>query len=304
MKHVFTYLFLVFTTPVFTQEIVKVVTLSEFIVMSEPDLNHEDFIMRVVTDSSFYQSYLNMRFYPHDFSSELVVFNKGEKVQGELNREATLRRYDRMAWVTISEEHHNGKLFNRKGEHRYLTAEMFDDVFFPKEKFYPTTEIQNMEQEVVTGSRIDRYKSQLKKMLFNPGQEIAHIPLIGKKVEIFGDDMIQYYDFHIYHLEYEGREVYAFDIAEKEGNKPNDTVIKSMLSYFDKETMNVVMREYVLKNNVLVFDFDIKIQVFNQIINGITVPKKMVYDGNWNMIFKKPETIRFQLDFMNYGIGQ
>lgn len=302
MKFVFTIPFILCSLFTFSQEVVKVVTLSEFIVESEPDLNHEDFITRVITDSSFYQAYINMRFYPHDFKSELVVFNKGEEVQGELYREATLHRFDRMAWVTIDEERTNGKLFNRKGEHKYLTAEMFDEVFFPKEKFYPTTEIHNMEQEVVTGSRIDKYKSQLKKMLFNPGQEIAHIPLIGNKVEIFSDEMIQYYDFHIYQIEYEGREVYAFDISEKEGNKSNDTVIKSMISYFDKETMNVVMREYVLQNDVLVFDFDIKIQVFNQIINGIPVPKKMVYDGNWNMIFKKPETIRFQLDFMNYGI--
>ncbi len=284
------------------QEVVKVVTLSEFLVKSEPDLNHEDFITRVVTDSSFYQSYINMRFYPHDFNSTLTVFNKGEDVQGELYREATLHRFDRMAWVKINEERTNGKLFNRKGEHKYLTAEMFDDVFFPKEKFYPTTEIHNMEQEVVTGSRIDRYKSQLKKMLFNPGQEIAHIPLIGKKVEIFSDEMIQYYNFHIYHLEYEGRDCYVFDITEKEGNKSNDTVIKSMISYFDKETMNVVMREYVLQNDVMVFDFNIKIQVFNQIISGIPVPKKIVYDGNWNILFKKPETIQFQIDLMNYGI--
>lgn len=302
MKQLLTAFIFFIGISVTAQEVVKVVTLSEFIVRSEPDLNHEDFITQIVTDSSFYQAYINMRFYPHDYNSELTVFNKGEKVQGELYREATLHRYDRMAWVSINKERTNGKLYNRKGEHKYLTAEMFDEVFFPRERFYPSTEISSMEQEVVDGSRMEKYKSQLKKMLFNPGQEIAHVPFIGDKVALFSDEMIQYYDFHIYHLEYEGRECYGFNISEKAGNKSNDTVIKSMVSYFDKETMNVVMREYVLQNDVFVFNFDIKIQVFNQIIGGIPVPKKMVYDGNWNVLFKKPETIRFQIDFMNYGI--
>lgn len=284
------------------QEVVKVVTLSEFIVRSEPELNREDFIMRVVNDSSFYQAYKNMRFYPHQYTSKLTVFDKGSEEKGKLYREATLHRYDRMAWVSIEKEQTNGKLYKRNGEHRYLTAEMFDDVFFPKGKFYPSTEITNMEQELEESSRIEKYKSQLKKMLFNPGQEIASVPFIGDKVAIFSDEMIQYYNFHIYQTDYNGRPCYVFDISEKEGNSSNATVIKSMISYFDQESMNVVMREYTLQNNILLFNFDIKIQVFNQIINGIPVPKKMVYDGEWSVLFKKAEIIQFTVDFNDYGI--
>lgn len=294
-------LLIAFTAP--AQEVVKVVTLSEFIVRSEPDLNHEDFIRQVVTDSSFYQAYINMRFYPHRFKSELTVFNKGEKEQGKLYREATLHRYDRMAWVTIDEETTNGKLYKRNGEHKYLTAEMFDEVFFPRGRFYPSTEITSMEQEVSDESRLERYKSQLKKMLFNPGQEIAHVPFIGDKVAIFSDEMIEYYNFHIHHQMYEDRECYVFTVSEKPDNKSNDTVIKSMITYFDKESMKVVMREYELQNDVFLFDFDIKIQVFNQIISGIPVPKKLVYDGAWNVLFKSPEIIQFEIDLMDYGIN-
>lgn len=284
------------------QEVVKVVTLSEFIVRSEPDLNREDFIMRVVNDSSFYQAYKNMRFYPHQYNSNLTVFDKGSEEKGRLYREATLHRYDQMAWISIEKEETNGKLYKRNGEHKYLTAEMFDDVFFPKGKFYPTVDIGNMEQELDESSRIEKYKSQLKKMLFNPGQEIGSVPFIGDKVAIFSDEMIQYYNFHIYQTDYNGRPCYVFDISEKEGNGKNDTVIKSMVSYFDQESMNVVMREYTLQNNIFLFDFDIKIQVFNQIINGIPVPKKMVYDGEWSVILKKAEIIQFTVDFNDYGI--
>lgn len=293
---------LVFPWALHAQEVVKVVTLSEFIVESEPDLNREDFITRVVTDSSFYQAYINLRFYPHQYTSRLTVFNKGEKEQGKMYREATLHRYDRMAWATIDKEETNGKLYKRNGDHRYLTAEMFDDVFFPRERYYPTTKIQSMEQEESDASTIEKYKSQLKKMLFNPGQEINSVPFIGDKVAIFSDEMIQYYNFHIYHTEYEGRDCYVFDVTEKEGNKNNETVIKSMITYFDKETMNVVMREYLLQNDVFLFNFDINIKVMNQIISGIPVPKRMEYDGFWNVLFKKPEIIQFEIDFRNYGI--
>ncbi|TVR39608.1 MAG: hypothetical protein EA392_05935 [Cryomorphaceae bacterium] len=299
-------LFLLFFCPVVlhAQEVVKVVTLSEFIVESEPDLDHEEFIRKVVNDSSFYQAYVNLRFYPHRYTSNLTVFNKGgEKEQATLFREATLHRYDRMAWVTIDEEKTNGKLYNRKGEHRYLTAEMFDDVFFPRERYYPTTEIKSMEQELTNASTIEKYKSQLKKMLFNPGQEIASVPFIGDKVALFSDEMIQYYNFHIYHTIYEGRPCYVFDVSEKEGNKKNDTVIKSMITYFDQESMKVVMREYVLQNDIMLFNFDIHIKVLNHIIDGIPVPKRMEYDGFWNVLFKKPEVIRFDIDFYDYGIN-
>lgn len=294
--------FLLISLSLSAQEVVKVVTLSEFIVRSEPEMDKEAFIRRVVTDSSFYQAYVNLRFYPHRFVSELTVFNKGEKEKGKLYRQAAQHRYDRMAWVTIDKERTNGKIYKRNGEHKYLTAEMFDDVFFPRGKFYPSTEITSMEQGETGDSKLEQYKAQLKKMLFNPGQEISTVPFIGDKVALFSDEMIQYYSFHIYHTIYEGRECYVFEVTEKPGNRNNDTVIKSMISYFDKETMNVVMREYVLQNDVFVFNFDINIKVLNQIVNGVVVPKKMVYDGAWNVLFKSPEIIQFEIDFMDYGI--
>lgn len=288
--------------PVMGQEVVKVVTLSEFIVKNEPDLDTDELIRRVISDSSFYQAYINMRFYPHQFSSRLTVFNKGEEEQAKLRREARLSRYDRMAWITIESESTNGKLYKRNGEHKYLTAEMFDEVFYPKGNFYPSDKITNMEQSETGDSKFEQYKAQLKKMLFNPGQEISTVPFIGDKVAIFSDEMIQYYDFHIYFTQYEGRSCYVFEIKEKEDNKPNDTVIKSMITYFDQESMNVVMREYVLTNDIFLFEFDIKIKVLNQLINNIPVPKRMEYDGYWNVLFKSPEIIQFQIDFSDYGI--
>lgn len=279
------------------------VTLDEFIIKAEPDLNKEDFIMRVVNDSSFYQAYLNMRYYAHIFDSHLTVFNKGEKEKATLHREAVQHFDNEMVWVTLEKEQLKGKLKNRKGEHIYLTAEMYDDVFFPKEKYRASNTISTMDQDLSNASKLDKYKSQLKKMLFNPGQEISSVPFIGDKVAIFSDEMVQYYNFNIFMREYQGRQVYAFDISEKEGNKSSDTVIKSMLSYFDQETMTVLMREYQLVSDVLLFDFDITIRVENQLVNNQPVPQRMVYDGQWNVLFKKPEIIKFDLDFSQWKVN-
>jgi len=302
VKYALSILFLIFSFAIRGQEVVKVVTLDEFIIQAEPDMNKEDFIMRVVTDSSFYQAYLNMRYYAHQFNSNLHVYNKGETEKVSLFRKATQHRNKEMVSVSIDKEQLKGKLKNRKGEHIYLTAEMYDDVFFPTEAYKASNQISKMEQELSKESKLDKYKSQLKKMLFNPGQEISTVPFIGDKVAIFSDEMVQYYNFNIYLREYEGRSVYAFDISEKEGNKRNDTVIKSMLSYFDRETMTVLMREYHLVTDIMLFDFDITIRVENQLINKQPVPRRMVYDGQWDVVFKKSEIIKFDIDCFDWQV--
>jgi hypothetical protein len=217
VKYVLSILLLIFSFAIRGQEVVKVVTLDEFIIRAEPDMNKEDFIMRVVSDSSFYQAYLNMRYYAHRFNSNLHVYNKGESEKASLYREATQNHQKEQVSVAIDKELVKGKLKNRKGEHLYLTAEMYDDVFFPKGTYKASNKISNMEQDLSKESKLEKYKSQLKKMLFNPGQEISTVPFVGDKVAIFSDEMVQYYNFNIFMREYEGRQVYAFDISEKRG---------------------------------------------------------------------------------------
>jgi hypothetical protein len=302
VKNVIILFLFLLCTKVQSQEVVKMVTLDEFIISAEPEMNQEDFIMRVVSDSSFYQAYLNMRYYAHQFSSNLTVYNKGEKEKANLYREATQHAEDDLVWVSVDKEKLKGKLKNKKGEHIYLTAEMYDDVFFSEEKYKASNVIGTMEQDLSNASKMEKYKSQLKKMLFNPGQEINSVPFIGDKVAIFSDEMVQYYNFNIYLREYQGREVYAFDITEKEGNKSNDTVIKTMISYFDKETMSVLMREYKLVTDIVLFEFDITIRVENELLNNELVPSKMFYDGEWNVLFKKPEIIKFDIECTNWVI--
>jgi len=284
-------------------QVVKAVQLQEFIISADDDFDTEDFMEIVMTDSSFYQSFLNLKYYPHAFDSKLLVFDKKERDKGTLDRTANQYLEDGLRWVEVTSETSNGKVYKRNGEHKYLTAEMYDELFFEEGKERPTLDIVEYEQKEVKGNRIDRYKSQLKKMMFNPGQSISSVPLVGKKMAIFSDEMAKYYDYSIYSA-YDNDSVYCyvFQVDAKPEFGKNKTVIKSMISYFSKADMNVLHREYRLSNNTALFQFDIYMKVDNYMQDGVLLPSKIKYVGDWDIPFKSPEIIRFDIDCSDYRL--
>ena len=206
--------------------------------------------------------------------------------------------------VEILTEESNGRIYKKNGYHRYLTAEMYDDVFFPHEPENVGPHMTSFEQQEVKGSKMEKYRSQLKKMMFNPGQEIVSVPFIGDKMDIFSEDMIKYYDFSIYSA-YTKDSVYChvFQVDAKDGIKSNKTVIKRMVSYFDKENMNVMSREYRLVNNTLLFEFDIWMKVENDLRSGKLLPRRIEYNGNWDVPFKSAEIINFDIRCRSYDLS-
>lgn len=287
----------------FSQDVVKAVTLGEFVVSADDDFQVEDFMQKVMTDSSFYQAFMNLKYYPHLFDSEIEVFDKKDREKAKLKRNAQQFLDDEIRWVEILSETGNGKMYKRNGSHKYLTAEMYDELFFDSQKEPATLHIYEYEQQEVKGNKIDKYKSQLKKMMFNPGQAIVSVPLIGKKMAIFSDEMVEYYNYNIYSA-YNQDSVYCyvFQIDAKPEFKSNKTVIKKMTSYFDKSTMQVLNREYVLSNNTPLFDFDIWMKVDNTIKNGVLLPKKISYIGDWDVPFRYPEIIKFDIRAWDYDL--
>ena len=291
--------------PVFAQEdIAKLVTMDEFVVSAGlEDFDVEDFVDQVINDTTFYQAFLNLKYYPHKVNSEIQVFKTDESEKGKMYREAVQRRnLDNESWIEIQFEKTNGKIKKRNGEWKYLTAEMYDDVFFPEGKQKVSNEMTEREQELVGGSKLEKHKAQLKKMLFNPGQEIDNVPFIGDKLAIFDAEMVPYYDYAIFTYDWnDSIPTIAFSQYVKKGME-DDVVIRDMTSYFHKDTREVIAREYRLAYNTIFFDFDISIKVENQVVEGEIVPKRIDYDGAWDIPFKKPEIIKFYLDCYNYVI--
>ena len=286
------------------KDIAKVVTMDEFVVNAAiDDFDVDDFISQVVEDTSFYQAFLNLKYFPHDIRGAMVVYDKDETEYATLQREA--RQFlstDEQKWVKITYEKTNGRIKKRNGKWRYLTAEVYDDVFFPTEKRQVSNEMVQKEQELVRGSKIEKHKAQLKKMLFNPGQPIENVPFIGDKLAIFSREMVPYYDYSIFIHEYnDSIPCIAFSSFVKKGME-DEVVIRDMTSYFHRDTREVIAREYRLAHQTILFDFDISIKVENMYVGDWLVPKMVSYDGAWDVPFKKPEIISFKMLCYDYVV--
>ncbi|MBX2974015.1 MAG: hypothetical protein KF797_13005 [Flavobacteriales bacterium] len=285
------------------ERIATKVELDEVVITAQKDgFNVEDFILQVMEDTTFHKAFLNTRYHPHRLRSVLRVRAKGEKETASLYRTGHLHRNAEKVWLQIDSVYETGKLRNNDGTLRYLTAEMYDEVFFPKGEIIADNTVASRELELARGSRIDKYKSELKKFMFDPGSEIASVPFIGHKLALFNDDMAPLYDFRIRAGERNGHQCWVFSAEAKPEFRDGRTVIKQMDTWFDHVTNNVIARQYRIAHNSIILDFDIRIRVENAIIDGALVPTLVDYDGDWDIPLKKRELVRFVLEYSGWRI--
>lgn len=284
-------------------DVVKSVQLDEFVISAQANgFSVEEFVTQVMDDTTFYKAFLNLKYFPHHMEGKVLVFNNKEKEKGLMYRKGRMLNEMDMVRVELQEELTSGKVKNKKGEYRYLTAEMYDDIFFPKGSQRATNRVHNTEQELVKGSKFDQHKSELKKFMFNPGSEISSVPFIGHKMALFADHMVPFYDYFIWSEKVDSLDCWVFTAKQKEGIKDNKTVIKDMSSWFDKERMAVVHREYTIRHNSLIMDFDISMKVRNTFVDGQLVPQRIDYDGLWDIPFRKAENIQFWLELDEWTV--
>ncbi len=290
--------------------IINVYQLGEVVVHGRTQgLQLEGFITQVMEDTTFYHAFLNTKYYPHHVKSELNVRNKKDKETAYLYREGRLVRTGAMAELVLDSARELGKLRKSNGEIRFLTAEMYDDVFFPKGPYRASNTIASRQQEISRESRFDKYKSELKKFMFNPGQEIASVPLIGDKLALFNPEMAPLYHFQVESSFRGGRPCWLFSAVARDSvnGKPadeDDTVIKQMRTWFDQSTMNVMARDYRIAHASILLDFDISIQVENTFGPGDLVPTQVHYDGQWDIPFKQKEVVKFYLSYSDWSLAQ
>jgi hypothetical protein len=269
------------------------------------DFDVADFINQVRNDTTFYQAFLNMKYYPHRVESNMQVYDKKDRKAATLRRTAVQKLNNKsQKWVDILSENSTGKLKNRKGEWKYLTAEIYDDVFFSTTPTYVSNKMTSKEQELTNESRMDKHQAQLKKMLFNPGDEIENIPFVGDKMAIFSEEMMPYYTYKIF--EYNWADTIpciVFSCFVIKGEE-DEVVIQDLTSYFHRDTHEVIARDYYLAYNTLFFDFDIRMKVENRVIDSQIVPTKVWYNGFWDIPFSKPENITFELSNSDYDLNK
>ncbi|MFZ1616627.1 MAG: hypothetical protein WAT41_04690 [Flavobacteriales bacterium] len=263
-------------------------------------LDLEGFVQQVKEDTSFLHAFLNMRYWPHDVQGSVLVRNKDEKEAASLFREGRLLRNGPNAELRVDSTKESGKLRSRNGDMRYLTAELYEDLFWPKGEWKADNSIAAYRRGQGGKGKIENYKDQLKKFMFNPGQEIADVPFIGDKLALFDPAMTPFYDFTIGTSFRNGHTCWQFSAVAKDslnGKRVSEsaTVIKTMHTWFDQSTMQVIAREYRIAHASLLLDFDISIRVDNTVVGGELVPTFIRYDGDWDIPFKKREIVQFQL---------
>ena len=126
---------------------------------------------------------------------------------------------------------------------------------------------------------------------------------LSKKLEVFDISMQKYYDYIISDTLYKNKECYVFNVSVKENLTEKDkkkALIRSIVSYFDKENFNVIYREYKFKYNHTLFSLDMDVVVNMDYVNSKHVPIDIFYKGFWNVVFFKPERAEFRLFNTNY----
>ena len=297
-----------------TDTIVNIYQLGEVVVHGgAKGLGFEGFFRQVMDDTTFYHAFLNTKYHAHAVKSELKVRDKKSRETAGLYREGRLVRTGAMAELVLDSVREFGKLRGPgskpgTGDIRFLTAEMYDDVFFPRGSWKVSNRIASREQEISRESRFDKYKSELKKFMFNPGQEIASVPFIGDKLDIFDSTMAPLYAFSLDGSFRDGKPCWLFtamakDSVDGDEADEDDTVIKRMLTWFDQGTMLVMARDYRIQNASMLLDFDISIQVENDVVGGDLVPMNVKYEGDWDIPFKKRELVRFYLRYTDWVVA-
>lgn len=260
-----------------------------------------DFVEMVKTDESFYIAFQNIRRLSYSSENDIKMFSKKGKLKAsyqstiQQTSDGTCRSMETIDPIVT------GKFYKRKKQYRYYTAKMYDRLFFTHGKVCspkPSQPSGTPSSKNLKG--MAKHVNELKKLIFFPGQK-ADVPFIGKKTAIFEEKMAKFYDFSITSRKYNSEiDCYVFLAKVKPNVRKGKTVIKHMETFFDKNTFQVIGRNYHLKHSGAMFDFDVKMDIKLKKVADKYVPEFIDYDGNWDVPAKRREISKFGIKFYNY----
>lgn len=285
--------------------IVRSIFLDSIMISSVKDgFSVDEFVHYVKTDTSFYHGFKNLRYYAHQYESELIVFNAKKEQVGYLYRSGDYDISNNVLKVRIDSSYDDGKIYNRKGNYRYYTPEFFDYVFFPKDSLLVSK--YSKRDSVNAENKNEQNENDAKVIVFNPGS-IKVEKSTGntkKKLAIFDVSMQKYYDYKISKTFYKDSiECYSFTCVVKDSlsNKDKeDVLVRKLVSYFDKDNFKILYRKYVMQYDYWIVDLEVTVEVEMGYSNNVLVPKYISYDGYWDIPFKKAEIAQFKLWNKNF----
>lgn len=269
----------------------KMVILSEVTVRT--DINVAKFIERVKNDTSFYKAFRSLHLVGFSSLNDIYIRDKKKNVVASLQSKTIQYRQDDCRKMETVSESVTGDFYDSDKNYNYYTAELYDGLFFTKNKICGETNIvKGIEFNPRSQMGLAKHKQQLKMLFFNPGKKITGIPLMGDKIDIFDPEHALLYDFLIDYGEYDGQSCYIFSIKSKKdlpAAKKDKIVIDSMTTWFHPKTMDVLARNYDMSYDAGVYDFNVHMEVQMTRFKNYLLPKTIRYVGNWDVAFKKRE---------------
>jgi hypothetical protein len=269
----------------------RTVQLSEVVVRS--DLNVSRFLQRIKNDSSYYKAFKNLHIMGYTALNFIQMRDKKGRMKASLDSKTKQHVANGCRTMEVLEEKTTGDFYEKDRDLNYYTAELYAAFFFTNGKVCGETNIVAGSQHDVKHKRgLEKNKEQLKLLFFNPGKKIPGIPFIGDKLDVFDEDVAQYYDFTIDTAELNGQASYVFGIQRKEGlssSQRGKIVFDNITTWFNQKTMEIVGRNYDLSFDAGVYDFDVHMEVQMQKVGDLLVPHVLRYSGNWFLLSKKRE---------------
>ncbi|RZK19302.1 MAG: hypothetical protein EOO86_07995 [Pedobacter sp.] len=287
--------------PRFNPDTIKTITLDSVVNIKAERLNIETFINKIVNDTSFYESFRDMKRYSFIAENRIFSYNKKNKVDGKIYRKIKHSNAGQYKMEYLVKEE-SGNLYKKNGKYQLYTIEMFDYIFM---NAYNTDFVPNAPAGDGKGGTNEGYKSKLKTLIFNPGRPVK-VPFIGSKTEIFSANMRQYYDYAFTSGTYlDSIPVYRFKVSVKPDLSSwtkDGIMIKELITIFDKRNFNILGRYVDMKYGNMLFDFDVKMNIEMGYFGEDKLPTKISYQGNWDYPFKKEERASFLIVHKDYKL--
>jgi len=285
----------------YNPDTIKTIQLDSVVNIRASRLNVETFIRAIVTDTSFYQAFRNMKKYNFMAENRVYTYDKHNKVAGKIYRKIKHNGSgpQKMQYLVKQD---TGQVFKKNGKYQLYTLELFDYIFMNAYRSeYSDASFASKAPDDKNGS----YRDKLKTLIFSPGKPVKGLPFIGSKTEIFSANMRQYYDYSFYSATYlDSIPVYRFKVVVKPDLSSwtkDGLMIKELTTIFDKRNFEILGRYVDMKYSNLLFDFDVQMNIEMSYSDAVKLPTKISYQGNWNVPLKKEERASFLIIHKDYS---
>jgi hypothetical protein len=280
----------------------KVVTLKEVVVRS--NLNVPTFIERVKNDTTFYKAFKNLKIIGYTSLNDISMLDRKGASRASLRSRTRQEVRNHCRHTVIEQQQMTGDMLDKQGNWNYYTMDMYAGLFWARDTICGENNIvgdPSFSLKNKSGSA--KHREQLKMLFFNPGKRIPGLPFIGNKLALFDDDMGDYYDYNIDLQLLNGEWCYIFAVTAKDdltGGQKDKVVINNMTTWFNQQTMDIVLRKYDLSYRAGVYDFDVQIEAELARFGELLVPRVLRYNGNWDVVLKKRERAVFTATLFDF----